>query len=135
MLKLPHIANRFRQVLKSKLATSCITNTASIDDDTSGINRILIEAGKETIPKNSKKFDAWISSNTLELVTYRRNIPRHRSEKRKDFDKLIKTSFQKDREAYWQGIAKDMEDANKAGNTFRLYQLLNKWCWKGLHYC
>ena len=94
MLKLPHIANSFKQVLKSKLATSCITNTASIDDDTRRINRVLIEAGKETIPKNSKKFDAWISSNTLELVTRRRNLPRHRRAERKNLGKLIKTSLQ-----------------------------------------
>jgi hypothetical protein len=59
MLKLPHVANRFRQTVDEKLATS--QPQAAIDSESERINKALVEAGKETLAKCRNKLDPWVS--------------------------------------------------------------------------
>jgi hypothetical protein len=44
----------------------------------------------------------------------------------KDIDREIKRSLKKYREEYWSNLAKQMEDANRSGNTRKLYHILRK---------
>jgi len=90
-----------------------------------------VDAGKETLSKNRNKLQSWVSLRTLELIEERRNLPRLLRERRQQIDRTIKECLKQDRDAYWQSIAKEMEDANRAGNTRKLYQLLRKCTGKG----
>jgi len=124
MLKLPHLTAKFQQEVGEKV--SQIDNVESIDSIFDNVNATLISVGSELLTTKQNKLGSWVSAQTLELVTRRRTLPRNQRHKRRDIDHAIKVGLKNDREAYWQNIAAEMENANRAGNTRKLYQLIRK---------
>ena len=129
LLKHAPTACRFKHAVVEKLSSS--QDQPTIEARAGKINKALIEAGQETLMSSRRKLDQWVSEHTLELITQRSHLPRHQRKNRSKIDRAIKDSLKKDREAHWQGVAKEMEDASRAGNTRKLYQLLRKCSGKG----
>jgi hypothetical protein len=124
LLKLPHIASKFKQAVEDKLKTN-LMNT-DIDNKLKIINDAMVAAGNESLVAKKGRSASWISANTLELVMKRRQLPRHQRNQRYLIDRAIKDSLKADKDDYWQKVAKDLEDANLAGNTRKLYEILRK---------
>ncbi|GAA54420.1 ATP-binding cassette transporter [Clonorchis sinensis] len=79
----------------------------------------------------------WISDRTVTLLKSRRNVPAgpEHNEVRGIIRRQVKLSVRADREVWWTQKAKEMEEAQEAGNARRLFQLIrvtgpmaSKWC-------
>ncbi|KER20755.1 hypothetical protein T265_10775 [Opisthorchis viverrini] len=68
----------------------------------------------------------WISDRTVALLKSRRNIPAGPEHKlvRRAIKRQVKVRLGSDREVWWKQKAKQMEEAQKAGNTRRLFHLI-----------
>ncbi|KER31144.1 LOW QUALITY PROTEIN: hypothetical protein T265_13050 [Opisthorchis viverrini] len=68
----------------------------------------------------------WISDRTVALLKSRRNIPAgpEHNPMRRVVRRQVKVSLRSDREVWWTQKAKEMEEAQKAGNARILFQLI-----------
>ena len=68
----------------------------------------------------------WISNSTVALLDSRKSIPEGRQYNRirRDLNRRITRSIKADREAWWTRKAEEMEEAQKAGNARKLFQLI-----------
>ncbi|GAA53500.1 craniofacial development protein 2 [Clonorchis sinensis] len=77
-----------------------------------------------TAPSGALKH--WISDRTVALLKSRRNIPASPEHNlvRRIIRRQVRVSVKADREVWWTQKAKEMEEAQKSGNTRRLFQLI-----------
>ncbi|KER23675.1 hypothetical protein T265_14585, partial [Opisthorchis viverrini] len=68
----------------------------------------------------------WISDRTVALLKSRRNIPAgpEHNPMRRSIRRQLKESLRSNREVWWTQKVKEMEEARKAGNARRLFQLI-----------
>ena len=88
----------------------------------------LYSSAEEICGPTAKELDPWMSTNSLNLINKRRNIPSGKvyMQDRRKLGREIKRSLRQDRENWWLKKAEEMESATASGNSAKRFQLIRQ---------
>ena len=123
-LRNPEIKMQFQRKLEQQLPTAL---SCDVNECWKAISETVREVGTSVcgfIRKEKTKH--WISDETVALLDSRKNLPcgSQYSSHRRNLNTRLKTSIRADREAWWIRKAEEMEEAQNAGNSRKLFQLI-----------
>ena len=88
----------------------------------------LYSSAEEICGRTAKELDLWVSTNSLNLINKRRNIPFEEGyvQERRQLGSEIKRSLRQNRENWWPKKIEEMESAAASGNCAKLFQLIRQ---------
>ena len=104
-----------------------MADDTSVDSTWEKLRKSVLEASEETLGLKRPVFNRWISQATLDLSEKRRQARIHgRTAAAKILSKDIRRSVRKDKDAYSEQLAEDMENAASKGDSRKLFQLVKR---------
>ena len=119
----PEIKTKLQSKLDEKLSQSTFTD---LNAHWESLRDALYSSAEEICGRTAKELDPWISTNSLNLINKRRNIPAGKGymQERRKLGREIKRSLRQHRENWWLNNAEEIESAAASGNSAKLFQLI-----------
>lgn len=125
-LKNPEVSSQLNDSLQTSFSDVSSCNPTTVLDEWNTFKNKVQSAASDILGTTQRKKSSYISSETLKLVELRRSINSTNSAQFREIRKLIKQSARKDQEAFWDSIAREMEQAASNGDTRKLYRLIRQ---------
>ena len=122
-LRKPAVADEFKDTLHSLFDAAEETGD-DVEAKWWQLKSILHQAAEKSLGKSEQKRNAWISSETIELIKKRARA-RNRS-KKAELRKTIKKAVRKDKTMYFDTLAQEMIDADETGNLRKVYSVVKQ---------
>ncbi|KAK6478437.1 hypothetical protein HHUSO_G20753 [Huso huso] len=120
----PATKREFQIALSNKFAA--LAQSDDLDDEEQQISQAILESAAPLCPPNRRRTQPWISDECLNLVDKRKQAKHVDLEQYRHLNREVRQMMKTEREAYWNNVAADLEEAASRHEYRTLYQTLKR---------
>ena len=118
------LKRKFQITLSNRFAA--LAQSENVDVEEKQISDTIVDCAKHLCPPIRHKTQPWISNECLDLVDERKRVKLIDHERYRQLNREIRNRMKAEREAHWNRVAADLEEAASKHEYRTLYQPLSK---------
>jgi CRISPR/Cas system CSM-associated protein Csm2 small subunit len=123
-LRDPALRQEFQIALSNKFST--LEPSDDVDTEEKQLSESILECAAPLCPPIRRRTQPWISDECLDLVEKRKRVKHVDLEQYRRLNKEVRQRMKAEREAYWNSVAADLEEAASRHEYRTLYQTLRR---------